>query len=70
MTFLLTMAILLAKKAKIIFLFIKEVIIFNKYLYFIKNFLEKKALLLPQITDLNQHAIKLQESQQPFYKLI
>ena len=33
-------------------------------------FLEEKALVLPKTTDLNQHAIKLQQSQQSVYKLI
>ena len=32
--------------------------------------MEKKALVLPEATNLNQHAIKLQKGQQSFYRLI
>ena len=33
-------------------------------------FLKKKALILLKTTDLNYYAIKLQENQQPSYKLV
>ena len=41
-----------------------------KYSDFSNVFLEKKALILPKATKLNQHAIKFQENQQPPYRLI
>ena len=45
----------------------KKVTIPTYYLDFSDIFLEKKALVLLEITKLNQHAIKLQEGQQPPY---
>ena len=44
--------------------------ILAKYLDFLDIFLEKKALILLEITKINQHAIELQEDQQPFYRSI
>lgn len=55
----------LVKKAQIFSLFSKEVKIPNKYLDYADIFLEKKAAVLPEITNLNQRVIKLQDSQQP-----
>lgn len=43
----------LAKKTQIVVLLIKKIIISNKYLDFINNFLEQKALVLLDITNLN-----------------
>ena len=40
------------------------------YLDFSDVFSEEEALVLPKITDLNQHAIELQESQHPPYEPI
>ena len=41
-----------------------------KYLKFSDVFSKKKALILLETTELNQHAIKLQESQQALYSPI
>ena len=68
--FLLTMAIYLARKAQIALLIAKKGKIATKYSDFSDIFLEKKALILPEATKLNQHAIKLQEDQQPPYEPI
>ena len=59
-----------AKKAQIALLIAEEVKIPNDYLDFSDVFSKEKALLLPEIIDLNQYAIELQESQQPFYRPI
>lgn len=48
----------------------KKVTILNKYSNFINVFLEQKALELLEITDLNQHFIKLEKNKQLLYKLI
>ena len=48
----------------------KEVKIPTKYLDFSNVFLEEKASILLEVTELNQHAIKLQKDQQPPYKPI
>ena len=61
-TFLLTMAIYPARKAQIALLVAEKVKIPIKYLDFLDIFLKDKALILPKITELNQHAIELQES--------
>ena len=58
-TFLLKMAIYLAKKAQITLLVVKEVKILTKYSDFLNIFLKEKALILSEITKLNQHVIKL-----------
>ena len=39
----------------------------NKYFDFADIFSEKKALMLPEQTDLNKHAIELEDSKQPPY---
>ena len=66
-TSLLTMPIYLAQKAQIALLVAKEVKIPTKYSDFSNIFLEEKASILSEVTDLNQHAIKLQKDQQPPY---
>ena len=66
---LLTMAIHPAKKAQIVLLVTKEVKIPIEYSDFLDVFLEKKALILPEASKLNQHAIKLQKDQQLPYRL-
>ena len=64
------MPIHLAKEAQIALLVIGEVQILSEYLDFFDIFSKKKALILPEVPEMNQHAIKLQESQQPPYKSI
>ena len=49
----------LVGEAQIALLIVKEVKILAKYLGFLNIFLEEKALVLPEITKLNQHTIKL-----------
>lgn len=49
------------KNIQIFLLIIKKAIIPKKYLDFFNMFLEKKALVLPKITELNQYFIKLKE---------
>lgn len=48
----------------------KEIKIYNKYSDFLNISLEKKALMLVEITKLNQYTIELDKSQQLFYRLI
>ena len=69
MTFLLIIAIHPVKKAQIALLVARKVQILSNYLDFSNVFLEKKVLVLPEATDLNQHIIKLEKGQQPFYRL-
>ena len=45
----------------------KEAKIPTKYSDFSDVFSEEKALILPEATEMNQHAIKLQKGQQPPY---
>ena len=59
MLFLLIMVIYPAKKVKIILLLAKKVKILTESLDFSDIFLEKKALILLVVINLNQHAIKL-----------
>ena len=59
-----------AEKAKIALLITEKMNILTNYLYFSDIFLEKKALILLEITDLNQYAIKLQKDSQLSYRLI
>lgn len=66
-TFLLIMAIRVAKKAQIALLFTEKVKITAKYSDFLDIFSNKKALMLPNLTKINQHAIELQEGKQPPY---
>ena len=58
-TFLLTIAIHLAKKAQIILLIAKKMQILSEYSDLSDFFLEKKAKALIKITSLNQYAIQL-----------
>ena len=51
-------------------LVVEEVKIPTKYSDFSDVFLEEKASILPKVTELNQHAIKLQEGQQLPYRPI
>ena len=51
-------------------LVVKEVKISTEYSDFSDVFLEEKALILPEAIKLNQHAIELQEGQQPPYRPI
>ena len=44
--------------------------IWTNYLKFLDVIEEKRALVLPKITEWNQYTIKLQNDQQIFYKLI
>ena len=60
----------LARKAQKALLIAKKVKIPTNYLDFLDIFSEKKALVLPKITELNQHAIELQVGQQLLYGLI
>ena len=55
------------KEAQIAFLFIKEVKIPDEYLDFTNIFFEEKALVLHKCTKLNEHAIDLENSEQPPY---
>ena len=48
----------------------KKVLIPTKYSDFSDVFLQEKASILPEVTELNQHAIKLQEDQQLLYRPI
>lgn len=41
--------------------------ILDKYLDFLNVFIEKKAAILPEITNSNHHAIKLQKGDQSPY---
>ena len=66
-TFLLAMAIHPARKAQIALLLAEKVKITIKYSDFLDVSLEEKALILLETMELNQHAIKLQEGQQPPY---
>ena len=69
-TFLLIMAIHPARKTQIALLVAEEVKIPIKYSDFLDVFLKEKASILPEATKINQHAIKLQKSQQPPYEPI
>ena len=59
-----------AKKAQITLLVAKKVNIPIEYSDFLDVFLKKKALILPETTEINQHAIKLQKTQQLPYRPI
>ena len=53
--------------AQIAFLLTKKVRIPDEYSDFANIFLEEKALVLPEHTKLNDHAINLENGEQPFY---
>ena len=55
------------REAQIASLLTKEVKIPDKYLDFIDVFSEEKALVLPERTELNEHAIDLEDGKQPPY---
>ena len=48
----------------------KAVKILTKYLDFSNGFLKEKTSILPEVTKLNQHAIKLPKNHQLFYRPI
>ena len=56
-----------AREAQIASLVIEEVQIPSEYSDFSDVFSEERASILPEATELNQHAIELQEGQQPPY---
>ena len=56
-----------AREAQIALLVAKEAKIPTKYSDFSDVFSEEKASILPEATEMNQHAIELQEGQQPPY---
>ena len=55
------------REAQIAFLLIEEVKIPDEYLDFTDVFSEEKALVLPERTELNEHAIDLEDGKQPPY---
>ena len=61
------MAIHPAREAQIASLVAEEVKIPTEYSDFSDVFSEEKASILPEVTELNQHVIELQEGQQPPY---
>ena len=63
----LKMLIYPARKAQIALLIAKEVKIQTEYSNFADVFLKEKALALPEQTNLNDHAIKLENDKQPPY---
>ena len=66
-TSLSTMPIYPARKAQIASLVAEKVKFPTEYSDLSNVFLEEKASILPEVTELNQHAIELQEGQQPPY---
>ena len=58
------------REAQIASLLTEEVKIPDKYSDFADVFSEEKALVLPECTDINEHAIKLEDDKQPPYGLI
>ena len=69
----LDLGIHLDKEAQIASLFTKEVKILDKYFDFANIFPEEKVLVLPEPTELNEHAIDLENGikppYEPFYSL-
>ena len=61
------MTIHLARKAQLALLLTKEVTVPVEYSDFADVFLEKSANVLPERTEANEHAIKLEEGKQPPY---
>ena len=64
--FYLVPGIHLDKEAQIASLLTEKVKILNKYLDFTDVFSKEKALVLPERTKLNEHAINLENGKQPF----
>ena len=60
----------LDRAAQIAFLLVEKVKISDKYLDFTDIFLKEKALMLPKCTELNEHAINLEDGKQPPYRPI
>ena len=58
------------RKAQIASLLTEEVKIPDKYSDFTNVFSEEKALVLPECTEFNEHAIDLEDGKQPLYKSI
>ena len=58
------------REAQIAFLLTEEVKILDKYSDFTNVFSEEKALVLPERTELNEHAINLKDDKQPPYRPI
>ena len=58
------------REAQIAFLLTEEVKIPGKYSDFTDVFSEEKALVLPERTELNEHAIDLEDGKQPPYESI
>ena len=58
------------KEAQIAFLLTKKVKISDKYSDFTNVFSEEKTLVLPERTELNKHAINLENGKQPPYEPI
>ena len=69
-TSLAIMSLYLVRKTQMVLLVNKELQSPFKYSDFSDVFLEKKALVLPKTSNLNQYVIKLQDGQQPFYESI
>ena len=63
----LVLRIHLDREAQIAFLFTEEVKIPDKYSDFTDVFSKEKALVLPERTELNEHAIDLEDGKQPPY---
>ena len=64
------MLIHLGKEAKIALLIAEKVKTLTNYLDFSDIFSKAKVLVLSEITELNQHAIELQEDQKSLYRPI
>ena len=58
------------REAQIASLHIEKVKILDKYSDFTNNFSKEKVLVLPECTDLNEHAIGLEDSKQLPYRPI
>ena len=58
------------RAVQIAFLLTKEVKIPDEYSDFTDVFSEEKALVLPECTKLNEHAINLEDGKQPPYRSI
>ena len=66
-SFNLVSGIYLDRKAQIASLLIEKVKILDKYSDFTDVFSEEKTLVLPERTELNEHAINLEDGKQPPY---
>ena len=60
----------LARKAQLALLLAKKVTVLAKFSDFADMFLEKSANVLPEQTEDNEYAIKLEKGKQPLYRLI